>query len=365
MTNTPAKTTNAAPATQGAGDMVGTTGDRGVRQAGELSSKYTPRELDALRALGGLDEASDGDLDMLSAVAERTGLDPFLREVWLIGRKTKTGGYRGEPERWETKWTVQVGIDGFRKVSRRYADQLGKPLNIGSPTFYDAEGVPRPFWSKKFGDHPEAAEITVSVGDSSATHVVTWDEYVQTNKNGQPNAQWKQYGPTQLAKCAEAGAHRRVCSLTSGLYEPAEIKTVEAVRTDTAAPRGSGAQGSINQIKERLAVESAPADVDAYAQPEPAAEREKVPAEADPLIRAAESAEVAHQSFQAAVDATEAADMDAAVGGFVDAANAAETLEALSKVFEDADAQFANGSPELNRITEACNARLKAEGWEL
>lgn len=343
-TNTPAKQAGNAPATQSGGDLVGTTGDRGVRQAGELSSKYSARELDALRALGGLDEASDGDLDMLSAVSERTGLDPFLREVWLIGRKTKTGGYRGEPEKWETKWTVQVGIDGFRKVSRRYADSLGKPLVIGSPVFYDIDGTPRPFWSKKFGDHPEAAEITVSVGDSSATHVVTWDEYVQTNRKGEPNTQWKQYGPTQLAKCAEAGAHRRVCSLTSGLYEPAEIKKVEAVRTDTAAPRGSGAQGSINRIKERLAVESAPVDAETMAQP---ATDEREPVGAEPA------------------GTSSAADVDAAVGGFVDAANAAETLEALSKVFEDADAQFANGSPELNRITEACNARLQAEGWEI
>lgn len=343
-TNTPAKQAGNAPATQSGGDLVGTTGDRGVRQAGELSSKYSARELDALRALGGLDEASDGDLDMLSAVSERTGLDPFLREVWLIGRKTKTGGYRGEPEKWETKWTVQVGIDGFRKVSRRYADSLGKPLVIGSPVFYDIDGTPRPFWSKKFGDHPEAAEITVSVGDSSATHVVTWDEYVQTNRKGDPNAQWSQYGPTQLAKCAEAGAHRRVCSLTSGLYEPAEIKKVEAVRTDTAAPRGSGSQGSINRIKERLAVESAPVDAETMAQP---ATDEREPVGAEPA------------------GTSSAADVDAAVGGFVDAANAAETLEALSKVFEDADAQFANGSPELNRITEACNARLQAEGWEI
>lgn len=345
MTNTPAKQAGNAPATQSGGDLVGTTGDRGVRQAGELSSKYSPRELDALRALGGLDEASDGDLDMLSAVSERTGLDPFLREVWLIGRKTKTGGYRGEPEKWETKWTVQVGIDGFRKVSRRYADSLGKPLVIGSPVFYDIDGTPRPFWSKKFGDHPEAAEITVSVGDSSATHVVTWDEYVQTNRKGDPNAQWSQYGPTQLAKCAEAGAHRRVCSLTSGLYEPAEIKTVEAVRTDTAAPRGSGAQGSINRIKERLAVEASPVDAETMAQP---ATDEREPVGAEPAGAPGDTA-----------------DVDAVVGGFVDAANAAETLEALSKVFEDADAQFANGSPELNRITEACNARLQAEGWEI
>ncbi|PSA69521.1 hypothetical protein, partial [Corynebacterium diphtheriae] len=45
-------------------DLVGTTNDRGVYRAGE-NSKYPPEERDQLRALAGLDEASDADLSRI------------------------------------------------------------------------------------------------------------------------------------------------------------------------------------------------------------------------------------------------------------------------------------------------------------
>lgn len=223
-TNTPAAQTDNAP-------------DRGIQSG---VSNYTPAQRDRLRAVQNLGEASDADLDVLFAVADRSGLDPMLKEIYLVGRRTKTGGYRGEPERWETVWTVQTGIDGFRKVTHRYAASQGTHVEISRPTFYDDEGRARPFWSKKYGDHPEAAEITVSVGNSSSTHIVTWDEYVQTKaeyRNGKktgnqvPNNMWEQYGPTMLAKCAEAGAHRRVCPLTSGMYVPEELQGNRAAYT--------------------------------------------------------------------------------------------------------------------------------------
>src|SRR5699024_346719 len=57
-------------------------------------------------------------------------------------------------------------------------------------------------------------------------------EYVQTKaeyKNGKktgaqvPNSMWEKMPTVMLAKCAEAQAHRRVCSLNAGMYEPAEM----------------------------------------------------------------------------------------------------------------------------------------------
>lgn len=325
--NAPATTNTAG------GDLVGTTHDRGVRRAGELSSAYSPRELDALRALGGLDEASDGDLDMLAAVAERTGLDPFVREVYLIGRKTKTGGYRGEPERWETKWTVQAGIDGFRKVTHRYAQSRGEGVEIGKAIFYDADGNPRPFWLKAWG-YPAAAEITVRVGDSVATGIATWDEYAQTRKDGNPTAMWDNMRSTMLAKCAEAQAHRKVCSLTAGMYEPAEIRepvAVTATRTDTPA-RGAGTTGAIAAAKQRMVAAANPA-------PEPAPVDDPVAGEAD-LI-------------------------DALLQGLTTRADEAENVDALQAVFDEAAGQFADGSNELQTVIKALNKKLETEGWEL
>lgn len=189
-----------------AGDLVGTTADRGIQTR---PSRYTQEERDLIRAMCGDDQISDGDIDMLNKVAARSGLDPFLKEIYLVGRKTKTGGYRGEPAKFETKWTIQTGIDGFRSTSKRYADARGEAMVISAPTYYNDNGDSFPIWMKKWG-YPAAAKMTVTIGKSSAEHMVTWDEYAQTKDewvngkktgNKSPNSMWEQFGPTMLAKC--------------------------------------------------------------------------------------------------------------------------------------------------------------------
>lgn len=202
---------------------VATQHDAGIQTT---PSRYSIADRDRLRALQDIGEASDADLDNLFAYADKTGLDPFNREIWLIGRRTKlSNSYRGGQDQWGTKWTMQIGIDGFRKATHRYAESRGKAVKISIPTFYDSQGNARPFWVRTPQEpYPTACSVTVGVGDSEAVHIVTWDEYVQTTKNGEPNSQWRQYGPTQLSKCAEAGAHRRVAPITAGLYVPEEIK---------------------------------------------------------------------------------------------------------------------------------------------
>lgn len=220
--NKPAKTNNQ--------QQVDRT-DRGLHKPGDLSA-YSSSERDQLRALAGLDEASDGDLDMLAKVCQRTGLDPFIREIYLVGRKTKTGGYRGEPERWETKWSVQTGIDGFRKVLFRAAEKEQKKHSISAPVFYDANGNTHEIWLKAWGN-PAAARVEVTLGDSVGVGLATWDEFAQKTNKGEITSMWSKLGPTMLAKCAEAQAHRRVNSLTSGIYTPEEMEQAEnRVRMD-------------------------------------------------------------------------------------------------------------------------------------
>lgn len=226
-----------------AGDVVGTTADRGTHNSGELS-RYSTTERDQLRALMNAGDASDADLDVLGIVSARSGLDPFTKEIYIVGRKTKTGGYRGEPERWETRWTVQAGIDGFRKVTQRYAKSEGQSHKISAPVYLDEDGNEKRVWLKKWGN-PAAAIVEVSVGESVGVGIAPWDEFVQTTKNGQPNSMWSKMPATMLAKCAEAQAHRKVCSLTSGMYEPAEMgqadnpAPVQMTATRVNNPRGA------------------------------------------------------------------------------------------------------------------------------
>ncbi|MDG3013578.1 recombinase RecT [Speluncibacter jeojiensis] len=247
-------------ATTTAGDLVGTTEDRGVYRGGH--SDWTPEQRDQLRALGGLDEASDGDIAMLKAVSDRSGLDPFVKQVYLVGRKTKTGGYRGEAERWETKWSVQVGIDGFRAVTHRYASEKGLIVEIGRPVFYNADGDPQKIWLRKWG-YPAAAEVTITVGQATATTVATWDEYVQTKRDGSPNSMWDKMPTVMLAKCAEAQAHRRVCPLTAGMHEAAEMAHLDSEPVRVVSERVAGPRGGTAALREKLGVASNPvAEVD-------------------------------------------------------------------------------------------------------
>ena len=284
MSNSPATTAANAPAeqTHPGTDLVGTDQDRGIHRGG--TSAWTPEQRDQLRALGGLDEASDGDLAMLKAVADRSGLDPFVKQIYLVGRRTKTGGYRGEPERWETKWTVQVGIDGFRAVSHRYAQEQGAELNIGKPVFYDDQGSPQPIWLARWGN-PAAAEVTITLGGTSATAVAVWDEYVQTKRNGEPNSMWEKMPSVMLAKCAEAQAHRRVCPLTAGMYEDAEMSHADGprkVRSSRSEPAGKGRQAARAALGIAPANDTPEVEAEVADDPEPAeSESEREPAAED------------------------------------------------------------------------------------
>jgi hypothetical protein len=87
---------------------------------------WNNRQRAALDQLG-VQGASDGDLMVFMHVAQRTGLDPFARQIYMIGRNGREQDANGQ---WVNvvKQTIQTGIDGFRLVARRAADRLGETL---------------------------------------------------------------------------------------------------------------------------------------------------------------------------------------------------------------------------------------------
>lgn len=321
-------------ATTTGGDLVGTTADRGVYRPGEASD-FTPQERERLRALGGLDEASDADLAMLFEVAKRSGLDPFIREIYLVGRKTKTGGYRGEPERWETKWTVQTGIDGFRKVFFRWANSLGIGHRFET-VFFDESGQEFKVWLNPH--RPPAAVIVRAIaGDHQGEGFAPWHEFVQTTKTGEPNSMWRKMGSTMLAKCAKAQAIRDVCDLTAGLLVDEEMMQADsgnrvqahAERLDTApAPAGRGAAG----VRAALAQHG-----QAVSAPHPVAEVEAAPVD-DAAVE---------------VDPEFMADVRAALAGFTTAGEVQKYVQEV-KAAHPADP---DSDPDFAALREAALAR--------
>jgi phage recombination protein Bet len=157
--------------------------------------------------------ASDDELMLFLHLANRSGLDPFSRQIYLIERRSQVNG------EWKTTRQPQTGIDGFRLI----ADRTGSYAPGRAPTYeYDEKGflLSATAYVKKWvrGEWHEVA---------ATAH---YDEYVQKKRDGSPNQMWAEKPHIMLAKCAEALALRRAFPAElSGLYTPDEIPEERAL----------------------------------------------------------------------------------------------------------------------------------------
>lgn len=191
---------------------------------------WTPDQRAALTQIG-VEKASDADLSVYMHVCQRTGLDPFARQIYMIERKGKQ--------------TIQTGIDGYRLVARRAVDRSGEPLSILSAEWCGADGQWTEVWLQD--GPPSAAKVIVRRGSGEFTAVALWREYVQTTTyNGQTSItkMWRDRAAGQLAKCAEALALRKAFPQDlSGVYVDAEMDRASTVQGEVVeqVPRGLGA----------------------------------------------------------------------------------------------------------------------------
>ncbi len=167
--------------------------------------------------------STDDELALFIKVAERTGLDPFARQIHAVKRWDQEKGH---------VMSIQVGIDGFRLIAertRRYAGRLG-PYWCGEDGEWlmDDKGRPKP-WLK--ATPPSAAMVGVRHRDyvEPLYAIATWASYVQTKKGGQVTHMWATKGDLMLAKCAEALALRGAFPAElSGLYTDDEMGQAHA-----------------------------------------------------------------------------------------------------------------------------------------
>jgi phage recombination protein Bet len=245
---------------------------------------WTEKQKAALTQLG-VKGASNADLAVFFHVAQRTGLDPFARQVYLISRNTKDG----------VRQTIQTGIDGYRLVARRAAERADETLGYEDTLWCGPDGKWRDVWLSD--DHPAAAKVVVLRNGHPFSAVALWNEYVQTDRNGNPNSMWSRMGANQLAKCAEAAALRKAFPQDlSGVY--AEEEMGQADRTDdgahvvtTARPprRVTAAEVTAKRARPQH-LPTPPPEPEAEPEPEPVPEGQTTlddaePADAWPAVR--------------------------------------------------------------------------------
>ena len=154
------------------------------------------------------------ELRLFAYACQRTGLDPFSKQIYAI----KRGG----------KMTIQAGIDGLRSIAER-TGQLD-----GSETLWCGDdGVWTDVW---LGSKPPAAAKT-TIWRKGSSHPFTGVARFADYNAGQ--GLWSKMGATMVAKCSEALALRKAFPADlSGVYSTDEMEQAEVqpVTVTTASP---------------------------------------------------------------------------------------------------------------------------------
>lgn len=227
-----------APKTESAGTTVADLSRSAALEIKGQQSWWTAPQRAALASIG-LADTPDGDLIAFLHLCQATGLDPFRREIYLIGRK------QGSGQRAEIRWTAQTGIDGFRFIAERTGEYLGRT----DPEWCGPDGQWRDVWLAE--EPPAAARVQVKRrnpdgGDPIVTTGTVMyrefcpmkDEWVDNKRTGNkvPQGQWGTMPAHMLAKCAEAFAIRSAFPRqVSGVYLHEEMQKADEAAKEAAA----------------------------------------------------------------------------------------------------------------------------------
>lgn len=214
-------------------------------QAGQ--QEFSPAQVATLTQLG-VKDATREDLAIFFHQATRTGLDPFAKQIYMIGRWSREG----------TKQTIQTGIDGYRLIARRAADRARETLEYEDTLWCGEDGQWRDVWLSS--TPPAAAKTVVIRNGGRYPAIATWTEYVQTTRDGSPNTMWSKMGANQLAKCSEALALRKAFPQDlSGIYTDAEMAQADnEAPAQQPAPRQQQSSRPASRVQQAMAQESAP-----------------------------------------------------------------------------------------------------------
>lgn len=174
---------------------------------------FTPEQIAVVKNQIAKD-ATDMELKSFIYQCERTGLDPFSRQIYFM--KDKSG-----------KIMVQTSIDGFRLIAERSGAYEGQTQAM----WCGPDGIWKDVWFSN--EFPVAAKVGVyKRGFREALFAIAhWNEYF-----AQPNFMHKKMPTLMLAKVAESLALRKAFpNEMSGLYtqeemntEPEQTKTIKS-----------------------------------------------------------------------------------------------------------------------------------------
>lgn len=267
-------------------ELAPTAGSLAIRPD---QTNWTPDQAAVLQQSGIDNQVAPAELSAFLHLCQRTRLDPFSRQIYLIGR------WNSQQQR--KVYTPQTSIDGYRVIAHRACAEVGHSLGYEDTLWCDKSGQWRDVWLSDAP--PAAAKVTVIRNGMRFSAVARYSEYVQTKKGGEPSGLWVKMPATMTAKCAEALALRMAFP-----HDLAGVYTAEEM-----AQADNPASGERHLRKVR-------------------------PGEGDPWATPAPQQQTAAQGRDYLHEATQAADAEAVRGIYREAAADGAVPEYLAQIAE-------------------------------
>jgi phage recombination protein Bet len=200
---------------------------------------WTPEQAAVLQQSGIDNDVTPAELAGFLHLCQRTELDPFSRQIYLIGRWDSRAGRK--------VFTPQTGIDGYRVVAHRVVATTAETFGYEDTLWCGEDGRWQDVWLAS--EPPAAAKVTVIRNAQRFSAVAVYREYVQTNRDNKPIGLWGRMPAGQLAKCGEALALRKAFPHDlAGVYTAEEMAQAD----NPGANDGATPIRKLRQVKEEI-----------------------------------------------------------------------------------------------------------------
>lgn len=235
---------------------------------------WDARQLAAITSLG-IKHATKEDLLVFFHYCQKTGLDPFSKEIYLIERRAKEGN------QWVYRQVITIGIDGYRGNAQKSADKRNILIEYEDTIWYDAKGTKMEVWLDR-ENPPTAAKVAVVKVYADGRRmrfpaVAVFESFADFKKNEKGEriglkAQWGVMPEHMIAKCAEAQALRKAFPRDlGGTYIEEELQGAEELRPPVLPARQRDPEADDDSTVQGTVVKDGPEGNGEQSAAEPAA----------------------------------------------------------------------------------------------